>query len=161
MGAHLVMEPDPRGSDATGGEPVGDIVAHSSRLRNVPLDPERIPAMIDELPLLGIISCLADGDWAIRDAERLRVKESDRVKTTAEVIRGVGGVVEEHSDGLSGPGNQLFAGGELDTALDHRIAMTAAVAAWCAKGVSTIHHSECVKISFPGFFERMLEVVES
>ena len=160
MGGSVVMEPDPRGSNATGGEPVGDIVARSSKLRNIPLDPERIPAMIDELPLLCVISCMADGPWEIRDAARLRVKETDRIRTTAAVIRGMGCEVEEHEDGLSGPGGQIFWGGEVWSEGDHRIAMIAAVAAWCSKGPSTIHGADCVKISFPTFYERMLELVE-
>jgi 3-phosphoshikimate 1-carboxyvinyltransferase len=160
MGGQVVMEPDPRGSNVTGGEPVGDIVARSSKLRNIPLDPERIPAMIDELPLLSVISCLADGPWAIRDAVRLRVKETDRIRTTAAVIRGMGAEVEEHEDGLSGPGGQIFWGGEVKSEGDHRIAMIASVAAWCSRGPSIIHGADCVKISFPTFYERMQELVE-
>jgi 3-phosphoshikimate 1-carboxyvinyltransferase len=159
MGAHIVMEPDPHGSDATGGEPVGDIVAHSSKLRNVPVDPERIPAMIDELPLLGVISCLSEGPWEIRDAERLRAKETDRIRTTAAVIRGAGGKVEEYPDGMSGDGSQNFRGGEMTSEGDHRIAMIAAVAAWCARGPSVLHGADIVRISFPGFFEKMLELM--
>jgi 3-phosphoshikimate 1-carboxyvinyltransferase len=160
MGAQVVMEPDSRGFASTAGEPVGDIVARSSKLRNIPLDPERIPAMIDELPLLSVISCFADGPWEIRDAERLRVKETDRIRTTAAVIRGMGGEVEEHPDGLSGPGGQVFWGGEVSSEGDHRILMIAAVAAWCSRGPSTIHGAECVSISFPTFFDRMNELVE-
>jgi 3-phosphoshikimate 1-carboxyvinyltransferase len=160
MGGNLIMEPDQRGSTNTGGEPVGDIVAHSSRLRNVPLDPERIPAMIDELPLLGVVSCVSDGPWEIRDAERLRVKETDRIKTTAAVIRGMGGVVQEYEDGLAGPGGQVFRGGEVSSAGDHRIAMIGAVAGWLAKGPSVLHGSECMKVSFPGFFDKVGELLE-
>jgi 3-phosphoshikimate 1-carboxyvinyltransferase len=160
MGGRVVIEPDPRGTNPTGGEPVGEITASTSKLRNVPLDPDRIPAMIDELPLLAVISCLADGEWEMRDASRLRVKETDRVRTTAEVIRAVGGLVDEFEDGLSGPGGQMFKGGVVSSYNDHRIAMIAAVAAWCSKGPSIINGTNCVRISFPGFFERMQELVE-
>jgi 3-phosphoshikimate 1-carboxyvinyltransferase len=160
MGGSLIMEPDQGGSSTTGGEPVGDIVAHSSRLRNIPLDPERIPAMIDELPLLAVVSCVSDGPWEIRDVVRLRFKETDRIKTTVAVIRGMGGEVEEHEDGLSGPGGQVFAGGEVTSAGDHRIAMIAAVAGWLARGPSVLHGVECMKVSFPGFFDKMGELVE-
>lgn len=159
MGANLEMEPDSRGANVTLGEPVGDITVQSAKLKNVPIDPARIPSMIDELPLLAVVSCLSDGPWSIRDAERLRVKESDRIRTTVNVIRGMGGEVEEHQDGLSGPGNQTFKGGEVTSANDHRIAMIASVAAWCSTGPSTIMNHEAVKVSFPGFFERMFELL--
>lgn len=160
MGGHLVMTPDADAAEATGGEPVGEIAVHSTKMKNVPVPPERIPAMIDELPLLAVVSCLADREWEIRNAERLRVKESDRVATTAAVLRAMGAEIEEHEDGWSGPGGQELKGGEVESTGDHRIAMTAAVAAWCATGPTTLQGAESVSASFPGFFERMSDLVE-
>ena len=160
MGAQLVMTPDTQASTASLGEPVGDIAAVSTGLRNVPIAPERIPAMIDELPLLAIIGCLADRDWEIRHADRLRAKETDRISTTVNLLRAIGAEVEEYEDGMGGPGNQTFTGGTVETSGDHRIAMTAAIAAWCSKSPVTINGADIVKISYPDFFEKMAQLIE-
>jgi len=160
MGAHIVMTQDPHGSASTGGEPVGEFHLHSAKLKNLPLDPDRIPALIDEVPLLAVVASLSELKWEIYGAARLREKETDRLATTADMIRGLGGEVEEFADGLRGAGSQVFPGGEVDCKGDHRIAMAAAVGAWCSKGPSKIKSAGSVKISFPRFFERMTELVE-
>lgn len=160
MGGVLVMTPDAAASQVTGGEPVGDISVQSARLRNVPIDRERIPAMIDELPLLALMSSLSDGNWEIRGASRLRVKETDRIRKTCELIHSLGGEVEELDDGMRGPGGQKFTGGMIDPEGDHRIAMAGAVGAWVSTGVSTVKNIGCADISFPGFFELMQSLLE-
>lgn len=160
MGAHIVMTQDPHVISSTAGEPVGEFHVLSAKLKNVPIDPDRIPGMIDEIPLLAVVASLSDRDWEISGAERLREKETDRIATTAAMIRGLGGEVEEFQDGLRGPGGQVFTGGEVDCRGDHRIAMAAAVGAWCSRGPSNVLGAESVKISFPGFFSRMKELVE-
>ncbi len=160
MGAHLVITPDAHASRSTGGEPVGEIHLHSAKLKNVPLDPERIPAMIDEIPLLAVIACLSERPWEITGADRLREKETDRIANTATMLRSLGASVEELPDGLSGPGGQIFAGGRIDCMGDHRIAMAGAVAGWCAQGPTVIEGAGSVRVSFPGFFERMTDLVE-
>jgi len=160
MGAHLVITPDAHAGHATLGEPVGEVIAHSARLKNVPVDPGRIPALIDELPLLAVVACLSDRPWEISGAARLREKESDRIATTSTMLRGMGAAVEERPDGLAGDGGQKLSGGSVDCMGDHRIAMSAAVAAWCASGPSTILDAACVNISFPGFFSQMGDLVE-
>jgi len=160
MGANLVFTLDSQPAKSTGGEPVGEIDVLSSRLKNVPIDPERIPALIDELPLLAVVACLSDRPWAISGASRLREKETDRITTTAMMLRSLGAEVDENRDGLSGLGGQKFKGGTVDCMGDHRIAMTAAVAAWCSQGQTTIVGSECVKISFAAFFQQMRDLVQ-
>ena len=160
MGARVIITPDPHTSQATHGEPVGEIMVHSAGLKNVPIDPLRIPAMIDELPLLSVVACLSENPWEIRGAGRLREKETDRIKTTVEMLKAIGAEVEELEDGLSGPGGQKFTGGEVQGRGDHRIVMSAAIAGWCAKDSTRIHGVDCVKISYPGFFETMLDLVE-
>ena len=160
MGAKVVITPDAGAAQATGGEPVGDLAVHTSKLRNVPIAPERIPAMIDELPLLAAVACQADRSWEIRGAERLRSKETDRIATITAVLNAMGAEVEEYEDGLGGPGGQKFKGGTVDCASDHRIAMTAAVAAWCADSPTTLIGADSVRISFPTFFPKMAELVE-
>jgi 3-phosphoshikimate 1-carboxyvinyltransferase len=160
MGAHVVMTPDSFQGQATLGEPVGEIMVISSKLKNVPLDPTRIPAMIDEIPLLAVVACLSDRPWEITGAERLREKETDRITTTVEMLRAMGAEIVESRDGLGGMGNQTLSGGTVDCMGDHRIAMSAAIAAWCAKGPTTIRGAECVGISFPRFFACMKDLVE-
>jgi len=160
MGAHIVMTPDPQQSTATLGEPVGEITVISSKLKNIPVDPTRIPAMIDEIPLLSVVACLSERPWEITGAERLREKESDRITTTVDMLRCLGAEVAESRDGLGGMGSQLFKGGSVDSMGDHRIAMSTAVAAWCANGPTTINDIDCINISFPGFFDCMKDLVE-
>jgi 3-phosphoshikimate 1-carboxyvinyltransferase len=111
-----------------------------------------IPSLIDELPLLAVVGSQIDGGIRIRDASELRLKESDRLATTAANLREMGAEVEEFDDGLSVFGPTQLHGASLDSHGDHRIAMAFAVAALLAKGDTEISGAECVAISFPEFF---------
>jgi 3-phosphoshikimate 1-carboxyvinyltransferase len=111
-----------------------------------------IPSLIDELPLLAVVGSQIDGGIQIRDASELRLKESDRLATTAANLRAMGAEVEEFPDGLSVSGPTKLRGALLDSHGDHRIAMAFAVAALLAEGESEISGAECVAISFPEFF---------
>src|ERR1041384_66761 len=111
-----------------------------------------IPSLIDELPLLAVVGSQIDGGIRIRDASELRLKESDRLATTAANLRAMGAEVEEFPDGLSVSGPTQLHGALLDSHGDHRIAMAFAVAALLAKGETEITDAECVAISFPEFF---------
>lgn len=115
-----------------------------------------IPSLIDELPLLAVVGSQIDGGIQIRDAGELRLKESDRLATTAVNLRAMGAEVEEFPDGLAVSGPTQLHGALLDSHGDHRIAMAFAVAALLAKGETEITDAECVAISFPEFF-RLLE----
>lgn len=111
-----------------------------------------IPALIDELPLLAVVGSQIDGGIQIRDARELRLKESDRLATTATNLRAMGAKVEEFDDGLSVSGPTKLRGTLVDSHLDHRIAMAFSVAALIAEGETQIAGSECGAISFPEFF---------
>jgi 3-phosphoshikimate 1-carboxyvinyltransferase len=111
-----------------------------------------IPSLIDELPLLAVVGSQIDGGIQIRDASELRLKESDRLATTAVNLRAMGAEVEEFPDGLAVSGPTQLQGALLDSHGDHRIAMAFAVAALLAKGDTEITGAECVAISFPEFF---------
>ena len=111
-----------------------------------------IPSLIDELPLLAVVGSQIPGGIRIRDASELRLKESDRLATTALNLRAMGAEVEEFEDGLSVSGPTPLHGSSIDSRNDHRIAMAFAVAALVAKGETEIGGSECVAISFPEFF---------
>jgi 3-phosphoshikimate 1-carboxyvinyltransferase len=112
-----------------------------------------VPQLIDEWPLLAVVGTQIPGGLEIRDAGELRVKESDRLSTTAENLRAMGAEVEEFADGLKVPGPQTLHGALLDSHGDHRIAMAFTVGALVAQGESSLQRSECVAVSFPGFFQ--------
>ena len=111
-----------------------------------------IPSLIDELPLLAVVGSQISGGIQIRDAAELRLKESDRLATTAANLRAMGADVEEFDDGLAVSGPAQLHGALIDSHGDHRIAMAFSIAALIAKGETEITGAECVGISFPEFF---------
>jgi 3-phosphoshikimate 1-carboxyvinyltransferase len=125
------------------------------------LDRFMIPSLIDELPLLAVVGSQIGGGIRIRDASELRLKESDRLATTAANLRAMGAEVEEFPDGLSVSGPTQLRGAQLDSHGDHRIAMAFSVAALLAKGESEISGAECVAISFPEFFPLLESLVQT
>ncbi len=138
-------------------EPFGTIkvrggVNRSASEQERTLSGSMIPALIDELPLLAVVGSQIDGGIQIRDARELRLKESDRLATTAANLRAMGAEVEEFDDGLAVAGPTKLRGTLVDSHLDHRIAMAFSVAALLATGETQIAGSECVAISFPEFF---------
>ncbi len=150
MGGNIVIE-NPR---EVGGEPVGDLVITASALKGVEPDPARAPSMIDEYPVAFIAAALAEGRSTFRGLEELRVKESDRIATMATGLRAIGVTVEELEDGIviEGTGGALLpGGGPIATKLDHRIAMSFAVAGLVSKNGVTIDDMRPVATSFPGF----------
>jgi 3-phosphoshikimate 1-carboxyvinyltransferase len=150
MGADLMFA-DER---IVGGEPVADIVVRHSRLAGIEVPPEVAPSMIDEFPVLFVAAALAKGRTVARGLAELRVKESDRIATMAEGLRAVGARVEELEDGLvidGTDGAPLPGGATVAAKLDHRIAMSFAVAGLVAKRAITIDDMAPVATSFPGF----------
>ena len=134
------------------GEPVGTIT-----VRYAPLRGTRIPSsegIVDELPILAVAAAAATGSSEIVDAAELRVKESDRITTTASMLEGFGTAVRTTDDGLVVTGGARH-GAVVDSAGDHRIAMCAAVAALTADGPTTVEGWEAVDVSFPGFASAM------
>ena len=119
-----------------------------------------IPQLIDELPLFAVIGSQIEGGIEIRDAAELRVKESDRIATTAMNLRAMGAEVKELDDGLRVSGRSRLRGVKIDPRGDHRIAMAFAVAGLLADGETEIKDSECVAVSFPEFFDLLESVVE-
>ena len=154
MGADLRIENERE----EGGEPVADLVARPSRLEGVDVPPELAPAMIDEFPILFVAAAFAHGTTRTRGLEELRVKESDRLAVMAEGLRVLGARVEEAADGLTihgSGGAPLPGGGRIDPRLDHRIAMSFAVAGLACAQPLTVADMSPADTSFPGF-EAML-----
>ncbi|MEW6040317.1 MAG: 3-phosphoshikimate 1-carboxyvinyltransferase, partial [Elusimicrobiota bacterium] len=136
-------------------EPVGDVIIKSSHLHGIAFDPQIIPLMIDELPLLALVATQSEGKTVISGAEELRVKESDRIKTVVEGLVKMGAKIDEMPDGMIIEGPVKLKGAKVESYKDHRIAMALAVAGLVAEGETVIEDSECVDISFPGFWEML------
>lgn len=154
MGADITLE-DER---VVGGEPVADLRVRHSGLTGIEVPSEVVPSMVDEFPVLFVAAALASGRTVMRGLDELRVKESDRIAVMAEGLRAIGARVEELEDGLivEGTGGAPLAGGATVAAhLDHRIAMSFAVAGLVSRAAVTIDDMAPVATSFPGFVELM------
>lgn len=139
----------------SGGEATADVLVEKAPMRGIELTAKDVPSMIDELPLVALLCAFADGESRIAGAKELRVKESDRIKTTAELIRNIGGDIEEREDGFVIRGKKKLNGGDIDSYLDHRIAMTGAVALIASERGGNLYRPECCAISFPDFFDKL------
>ena len=137
------------------GEEIGDILVRYSKLKGTEIKGDIIPKTIDELPVIAVAACLAEGETIIRDAKELRVKESDRIKTMVIELRKFGADIVELEDGMIIDGKETLNGANCSSWGDHRVAMALAVAGTRAEGETEIDDSECVSVSFPGFFDEM------
>ena len=157
MGANFTFQND----RIVGGEPVADLIVRHSPLTAVEPDPSIVPRMVDEFPILFIAAALARGRSTFRGLEELRVKESDRITVMAEGLRAIGVKVEELPDGLiiEGRDGDSFPGGATIAAhLDHRIAMSFAIAGLVSKAPVTIDDISPVATSFPTFEEMLADL---
>jgi 3-phosphoshikimate 1-carboxyvinyltransferase len=142
------------------GELVGTLQVQGGRLKGATIAGADTAALIDEIPALAAIAPYTEQGIEVRDAQELRVKESDRIAALATNLRGMGAVVEELEDGLKIPGGQALHGAELESFGDHRIAMAFSIAALRAQGDTLIRGSECAAISYPAFFSTLEVLVE-
>lgn len=138
------------------GEPVADIRVMKSALRAIKLERDIMPSLIDELPVIAVLCSFAEGESVIRGAEELRVKESDRIETTANMLNALGGDCKTLPDGFVIRGKKSLRGGIVDSCDDHRIAMSGAVALMASREGGDIIGAECVNISFPQFYAMLL-----
>lgn len=135
------------------GEPSADLLVRSSSLKGCVIEGELIPTLIDELPIIAVMACFAEGTTVIRDAAELKVKESNRIDAMAENLAAMGANVTATDDGLIIEGGRPLRGAAIDSHLDHRIAMSFAIAALNADGETRIQGAECVNISYPAFYQ--------
>lgn len=135
------------------GEPVADIQVRYSRLKGIEICGDMIPRAIDELPVVSVAAALAEGTTTIRDAEELRVKETDRIAAMVSELNKLGGLVEARPDGMFITGVEQLNGGAVSSHGDHRIAMSMAVASLSATDAVTIVDTACTETSFPGFWD--------
>jgi 3-phosphoshikimate 1-carboxyvinyltransferase len=147
MGAEIELEP----VGERGGEPIGTLRVRASALRGTEVGGDEIPLAIDELPLLALAACFAEGATTIRDATELRRKESDRVATTCAALEALGGAVEAREDGMRIEGGAGLRGGTIASHGDHRIAMLGAVAGLASREGVAVEGMEAAAVSYPGF----------
>ncbi len=134
------------------GEPTADLLVRSSSLKGTVIEGAIIPALIDELPVLAVMAAFAKGETIIRNAEELKVKESDRIAVMVENLSAMGADITGTPDGMIIRGGPALHGAEIHTYKDHRIAMSFAVAALAAEGTTHIEDADCVNISYPDFY---------
>ncbi len=137
------------------GEPVGSIRARHSQLKGVEVGGDVVVEMIDEFPILMVAALLAEGETVVRDAQELRVKETDRIHVMATELARLGAHIEETPDGFRVRGPQRLVGAVVDGHDDHRVAMSLAVAGMAASGETRVLDARCAGDSFPGFAEVM------
>jgi 3-phosphoshikimate 1-carboxyvinyltransferase len=148
MGAEGI-EITPKGEE--GGEPIGDVRVGHSELRGCEVGGADVPLAIDELPLVALAACFAEGTTTIRDAAELRRKESDRIAVVSEALRALGGTVEATADGMVIEGTGGLRGGAVDSHGDHRIAMLGAIAGAASSGGVEVGNMAAAEVSYPGF----------
>lgn len=148
MGAHITLLNESSGN----GEPVADLLVRTSQLKGTVIEGALIPALIDELPILAIMACFAEGTTVIRDAAELKVKESNRIDAMVQNLTAMGANITGTEDGMIIEGGAPLHGAVIDSRLDHRIAMSFAVAALNASGETHIQGASCVDISYPEFY---------
>lgn len=142
------------------GEPTADLLVKYSPLHGITIEGDIIPTLIDELPVINIMAACAEGETVIRDAAELKVKESNRINVMVQYLSAMGCDIKGTDDGMIIHGGRPLHGTEVDSHLDHRIAMSFAVASLVAEGETTIKGSDVVTISYPGFYEDLARLRE-
>lgn len=141
-----------------GGEPVADLVVESGHLRAIEIGGDIIPRVIDELPVLAVAACFAEGTTVIRDSAELRVKESDRIATTVSELTRLGAKIEALQDGMVIQGTGHLSGGVCQSHGDHRLAMALAVAGALGVGETMIHGADAAEVSYPDFWSHLAQL---
>ena len=135
------------------GEPVADILVRTSELKGIELSGDIVPLLIDEIPVIAVAAAIADGETVIKDAEELRVKESDRIQASVTWLKGAGVDVEGTPDGMILGGGNTIGGGEFQSYDDHRLAMSLGVAGLISSDPITVLDPDVAGISYPNFWE--------
>ncbi len=135
------------------GEPVADIHVSTSNLKGCEVSGDIIPTLIDEIPVIAVMAACADGTTIIKDASELKVKESDRIATVTENLKNMGCDITPTEDGMIINGGTPLKATTVNTYLDHRIAMSFAIAGLVAEGETTFDDEKCCQISYPDFFK--------
>ncbi|EPD53168.1 3-phosphoshikimate 1-carboxyvinyltransferase [Paenisporosarcina sp. HGH0030] len=154
MGAKLDVELENGGDE----EPIGRLSIQSSQLKGIEIGGELIPRLIDEIPIIALLATQAQGTTVIKDAEELKVKETDRITAVVDELKKLGADIEATEDGMVINGPVTLTGGVLQSYGDHRIGMMGAIASVISTGPIEIEHASCISVSYPNFFDHLRNV---
>jgi 3-phosphoshikimate 1-carboxyvinyltransferase len=158
MGAIVLADLEPPGTFEP-REPVADIEVRNAPIEATTVEAEEVPLAIDELPLVALLGCFADGDTVVRGAGELRVKESDRIATVVDGLRGLGAEIEALPDGFVVTGRGRLRGGRLQSHGDHRLALLGAVAGLASEEGVEVVGMDAADVSYPGFAQDVAELI--
>ncbi|MGP4071939.1 3-phosphoshikimate 1-carboxyvinyltransferase [Piscibacillus sp. B03] len=157
MGANIETEI----TSYEGDEPIGHIhVRYTESLVPIKIDEHEIAKFIDEVPLLALVATQVNGSMTINHIEELRHKESDRINTTVNTLKSFGAKIKEINDGIVVEGGHPLNGADIKAFGDHRIAMMAAIASLITRTPVTIKDSDCIKVSYPNFFDDLTSILK-
>jgi 3-phosphoshikimate 1-carboxyvinyltransferase len=151
MGAVLVGELEEPHAPLSPGEPVTELDVAHGPLNATTVDAAEVPLAIDELPLVALLGCFAEGETVVRGAAELRVKETDRIATVVDGLRGLGADIDATEDGFVVRGTGGLRGGVIHSHGDHRLAMLGAVAGLASREGVEVEGMEAATVSYPGF----------
>lgn len=154
MGAKLEVEL----KQSTDAEPVGDLTIHSSELNGIEIGGNLIPRLIDEIPIIALLATQAHGTTVIKNAEELKVKETDRITAVVNELKKLGADIVATDDGMIIKGPVALSGGTLKSYGDHRIGMMGAVASVISTQPIEIEQASCISVSYPNFFDHLRNV---
>ena len=140
------------------GEPVADVLVKTSQLKGIGLEGDIVPLLIDEIPVIAVAAALAEGETVVRDAEELRVKESDRIQASISWLNGAGVEAIGTPDGMIVPGGSFIGGGQFQSCDDHRLAMSLGVAGLISTEPITVLDPDVAAISYPSFWKIIEEL---
>ncbi len=146
------LEEEP-GDEVLTAEPVSDLDVTAGPLVGTVVEPEEVPLAIDELPLVALLGCFAEGETVVRGAQELRLKESDRIATVVDGLRGLGATIEATEDGFAVTGTGGLRGGRIASHGDHRLAMLGAIAGLASREGVEIDGMEAAEVSYPRFMD--------
>lgn len=156
MGADITVSIE----DEKAAEPTATITIRSSKLQGITIEGDIIPRLIDEIPIIALLATQAEGTTIIRDAQELKVKETDRIQAVVSELTKLGANIEGTDDGMIIHGPTKLKGNSLTSYGDHRIGMMAAIAALITEGSVDIDDVDCISISYPTFFEHLNSLIQ-
>ncbi len=157
MGAIVLGEIEPPGTFGP-EEPIADLDVTGAPIEATTVEPDEVPLAIDELPLVALLGCFAEGETVVTGAQELRVKESDRIATVVDGLRGLGADIEAAPDGFGVRGTGGLRGGTIDAHGDHRLALLGAVAGLASEQGVEVVGMEAAAVSYPGFADDLAQL---
>ncbi|MED1490351.1 3-phosphoshikimate 1-carboxyvinyltransferase [Bacillus smithii] len=144
---------------SSNGEETGTIVIRYSQLKGIEIGGSLIPRLIDEIPIIALMATQAEGETVIKDAEELKVKETNRIDTVVGELKKLGADIESRKDGMVIRGKTALKGGKVSSFGDHRIGMMLAIAALLSKDPVDLENPECIAVSYPNFFDDLQKLI--